>query len=57
MSSQNVREINESDYQREVLESDVPVVLDFYSTECAPCDAVAPKFEALAVKLAKQAAA
>ncbi len=48
MSSQDVREISQDDYQREVIESDLPVVLDFYSTECAPCEAVAPKFEALA---------
>lgn len=43
-----VREIGTDDFEREVLASDKPVVLDFYSTECAPCEAVAPKFEALA---------
>lgn len=48
MSSDKVREITASDYEQEVLRSDLPVVLDFYSTECAPCEAVAPKFEALA---------
>ena len=25
-----------------------PVVVDFYSTECPPCEALAPKYEALA---------
>ena len=24
---------------------EAPVVLDFYSTECPPCEAVAPKYE------------
>ena len=41
-----MKEINASDFQQEVLESG-KVVLDFYSTECPPCEALAPKFEAL----------
>ena len=32
---------------QEVLQAD-KVVLDFYSTECPPCEALAPKFESLA---------
>ena len=48
MSSQYVSEINADQFDQEVLASPVPVVADFYSTECAPCEAVAPKFEGLA---------
>jgi thioredoxin reductase (NADPH) len=48
MTQVDVREINASEYEESVLRSDKPVVLDFYSTECAPCEAVAPKFHALA---------
>lgn len=48
MSSEHVREINHEQFEAEVLVSPIPVVLDFYSTECAPCEAVAPKFEAMA---------
>jgi thioredoxin reductase (NADPH) len=40
-------EINASDFEKEVLMSENAVV-DFYSTECPPCEALAPKFEALA---------
>ena len=40
-------EIDADQWGREVLESDIPVVVDFYSTECPPCDALAPKFEGL----------
>jgi thioredoxin reductase (NADPH) len=42
-----MREILTGDFDKEVLQAD-KVVLDFYSTECPPCDALAPKFEALA---------
>jgi len=42
-----MKEINEADFQQEVLNGG-KVVLDFYSTECPPCEALAPKFESLA---------
>ncbi len=43
----NMKEINAVDFEKEVLSGD-KVVLDFYSTECPPCEALAPKFEAMA---------
>jgi len=46
--SANVTEIQASQYAREVVEAKQPVVLDFFSTECPPCEALAPKYEALA---------
>lgn len=42
-----MKEINATEFETEVLEGG-KVVLDFYSTECPPCEAVAPKFEGLA---------
>lgn len=39
-------EINQDVFEKE-LNSHELVVLDFYSTECPPCEALAPKFEAL----------
>ena len=48
MTSENIPEITEEQFEVEVVGSSIPVVVDFYSTECAPCEAVAPKFEALA---------
>ena len=41
-----MKEITTSEFEQEVL-SNGKVVLDFYSTECPPCEAVAPKFEGL----------
>ena len=42
-----MNEIHTAEFDKEVLQSG-KVVLDFYSTECPPCEAVAPKFEGLA---------
>jgi len=41
-----MKEINSSEFEREVLQSD-KVILDFYSSECPPCEALASKFEDL----------
>lgn len=45
--SELVREISAADLPA-MLASKKPVVVDFYSTECPPCDALAPKYEAVA---------
>jgi thioredoxin reductase (NADPH) len=42
-----MKEISTAEFESEVLKGG-KVVLDFYSTECPPCEAVAPKFEGLA---------
>lgn len=42
-----MKEIFSADFEEEVLKGG-KVVLDFYSTECPPCEALAPKFEAVA---------
>jgi thiol-disulfide isomerase/thioredoxin len=47
-----IQEISEVDYETAVLGSDGPVVLDFFSTECPPCEALAPKYEAVAEQFA-----
>ncbi|MBP6230659.1 MAG: FAD-dependent oxidoreductase [Paludibacteraceae bacterium] len=42
-----MKEITANEFEQEVL-SGGKVVLDFYSTECPPCEALFPKYEALA---------
>jgi len=36
MNSENILEIGAEQFEFEVLRSQIPVVVDFYSTECAP---------------------
>jgi len=54
--SANVKEIQATEYEREVLGAATPVVLDFFSTECPPCEALAPKYEAVADQFAGRVA-
>jgi len=42
-----MKDIHSADFEKEVLNAP-KVVIDFYSTECAPCEALAPKFETVA---------
>lgn len=50
MAGSNLIEISDSDFESEVLQSDVPVLVDFWAEWCAPCRMVAPILEELAVE-------
>ncbi|MDP4187170.1 MAG: FAD-dependent oxidoreductase [Bacteroidota bacterium] len=41
-----MKEISSLEFEKEVIKGE-KVILDFYSTECPPCEALAPKFENL----------
>ena len=46
-----VRVIGAADFQAEVYESPVPVIVDFFDTWCMPCKMIAPILDDIAAEL------
>jgi thioredoxin 1 len=55
LMSQYVKEVTDQDFEREVLKSDVPVLVDFWAPWCAPCRMLAPTVDQLASEYAGRA--
>lgn len=47
--------LSSNDFKAQVLESDVPVLVDFWAEWCAPCKMIGPSIEELATEYAGRA--
>jgi thioredoxin 1 len=54
--NERVREVTDNSFEHEVLESEKPVLVDFWAAWCAPCRTLAPTIEAIAEQYSESAA-
>lgn len=52
IEAQHVKEIGQDDYEAQVVGTALPVVLDFYAADSKACEALWPRFAAVAEKFA-----
>src|SRR5665648_1166747 len=54
MSGKQLVEVTDENFEAVVLQSEIPVIVDFWADWCAPCRMVSPVIEELAGEMAGQ---
>ncbi len=54
--NESVKQVSDSSFRHEVLESEKPVLVDFWASWCGPCRMLAPTIETIAVQYSESAA-
>src|ERR1700683_4866811 len=52
MAGAGVMEVNDANFDQEVLQSEQPVLVDFWAVWCGPCKAIGPTLDSIAAKYA-----
>ena len=56
MADEKIKQVTDSDFEAEVLKSDLPCLVDFWAPWCGPCKAIGPVIAELASEFAGKVA-